>query len=105
MNILVYTPSSSSSSSSSLAVSSFVSLATLKAPSRDTFTTSGSYSSLILSGEPTLAAKRRASPSTQSNTTPSSAPFEYVSLMYCVKSVLRNVRSKNTEPSLRSILT
>ena len=81
MNILVYTPSSSSSSSSSLAVSSFVSLATLKAPSRDTFTTSGSYSSLILSGEPTLAAKRRASPSKQSNTTPSSAPLAYVSLM------------------------
>ena len=60
-NAPVYTPSSSSSAvllfPISLCVSSVASFLMLTSPNLETLTTSGTYSSLDLSGDPTLAAK------------------------------------------------
>ncbi len=101
-----YTPSSSDSSDtpSGEMVSSWVSLLMVMLPVRSTFTTSGIYSSLDLSGEPTLAAKISLSPSALSKTTPRKAPFfAKEALMYGWKSLFANSRFRNSEPSFRKM--
>ena len=108
-----YTPSSSSSNSSLEAeeageadsvldsVSRTWSLLMLTAPILDIFSTSGRYSSLVISGDPTLAAKQRLSPSALSKTMPRRAPVDFVCLSRLLsKAAFVKVRLKNSVPSL-----
>ena len=106
---LVYTPSSSSSDSSLEveeaeevdSVSRTWSLLMLTAPILDIFSTNGRYSSLVISGEPTLAAKQRSFPSALSKTMPRRAPVDFVFLARLPsKAAFVKVWLKNSVPSL-----